>query len=300
MNSKAPLAVVILTYNVKALLVDCLNSVYEDPESKNWQVIVVDNASSDGTADEIKKKFKQVKLIENKENIGFAAGNNLALPFINSEHVLFLNPDTLVLDRAISKSLKFFSTQSEVGALTCRVDLPDSRLDYSCHRGLPTPWNSLMYFSGLAKRFPHYKFFASYTATYQDLSKPHEIECGSGTFFMVKWEAGQGVGWWDQDYWWNGEDIEFCYQLRSSGWKIYFYPDAKIIHYKSSSSGLWSTAKVKVDNETKIRSAKAAAQAMRIFYKKHYSGPLVWVVGKGIDMLEKRRLEKIEKGLKYE
>jgi hypothetical protein len=149
----------------------------------------------------------------------------------------------------------------------------------------------------LAKLFPHWGFVSGYTASHLDLKVPHEIECGNGTFFLVKWEAGQQVGWWDKDYFWNGEDVEFCYCLKEKGWKIYFYPESQIIHYKGSSSGLWKTAKTKVSKETKIRSAKAGIAAMKIFYKKHYLNkyPVILrkVVELGISLLEKYRTVKI-------
>ena len=299
------LAVVILTCNVRELSISCLESIYKsEPEAKSWQIIVVDNASSDGTVGAVRKRFGKVGIIESPKNVGFAAGNNLAMRKIRAEYVLFLNPDTVVTPGAISKSVAFLALRPEVGSLTCRVDLPDRRLDYSCHRGFPTPWNALCYFGGLAKMFPKVKLFSGYTATYQDLSRPHEIDCGSGTFFLVRYEAGARVGWWDEDYMWNGEDIEFCFRLRQMGYHVYFYPEARIVHYKGSTSGLWSTAKKEVPLETKLRSAKWASQAMRIFYRKHYlaNTPKVvaWMIEKGIDALEKRRLAKLIAGQKYE
>lgn len=302
-RKKYELAIVILTYNVKELLVDCLQSVMAGKTKKdNWQIIVADNASSDGSREEIAKKFPEVKYIYSEKNLGFAGGNDLVMPEVSAEYVLFLNPDTVVIDKAISKSLEFIKTKPEIGALTCRVDFPNGQLDYSCHRGLPTPWNALCYFSGLAKLFPKWGLVSGYTATHLNLKTIHEIECGNGTFFLVRWTAGQQVGWWDKDYFWNGEDVEFCFSLREKGWKIFFYPEAKIIHYKGSSSGLWKTAKKVVPLEVKMRAAKAGISAMRIFYEKHYLKKSPWVmrklVGTGITLLESYRLAKIKMELK--
>lgn len=304
-SETAELSIVILNYNVKNLLLNCLESIFQSKgKLDRWQVIVVDNASSDGSVGAVRKKYPEVEVIENKSNLGFAAGNNQAIPLISAPVILFLNPDTIVVDHAIQKSLEVLLSNPEYGAITCKVELPDGRLDYSCHRGFPTPWNSLMFFTGLAKIFSASSIFAGYTASYLDVKIAHEIDCISGTFLMVRRIAGEQIGFWDKDYFFNGEDIEFCFRLRERGWKIYFYPDVKIIHYKGSSSGLWQTSATRVGKETKLTAATHAASAMRIFYKKHYYKkypPLfrdfvLW----GIKVLEHYRKFKIATGLKYE
>jgi GT2 family glycosyltransferase len=305
MSTKNPeLSVVILSFNVKELLINCLQSLFDNKSSEDhWQVIVVDNNSADGSLEEAKKQFPEIEPYQTGANLGFARGNNYAVPYIKGEFVLFLNPDTLVVKDVIQKSLEFMRADEKVGALTCRVEFPDKRLDYSCHRGFPTPWNSFSYFSGLSKFFPKSPVFSGYAATYLDINTTHEIDCGSGTFLMVKTDVGKKIGFWDQDYFWNGEDIEFFYRVKELGYKNYYFAEGKIIHFKGSSSGLWSTAKVKVPKETKIRSARHASEAMKIFYKKHYykKYPVVvrdLILG-GISLLEKYRLFKINMGLKY-
>jgi GT2 family glycosyltransferase len=193
--------------------------------------------------------------------------------------------------------LEYLLSNPDIGALTCRVELPNGKLDYSCHRGFPTPWNSLMFFSGMSKIFPHSPIFAKYTATFLDIRKIHEIDCLTGAFLMVRKIAGNQIGWWDKDYFWNGEDIEFCYSLREKGWKIYFYPEVKIIHYKGSSSGLWKTAASEVEKEKRLKAVGHATSAMRIFYMKHYykKYPLFVrdLILTGIKMLEHYRKAKL-------
>lgn len=316
------LSIIILNYNVKELLLKCLESIFQNKTKEDkWQVIVVDNASSDGSVEAVREKYEiasspstnaqgsrndrdVVELIESKENLGFAAGNNLGVKKAISPVILFLNPDTVIVDHAIQKTLEVLLSNPDFGAITCRVELPNGRMDYSCHRGFPTPWNSLAHFSGLAELFPHSRFFAGYSATYLDVNKEHEVDCVSGTFLMVRKIAGEQIGFWDKDYFFNGEDIEFCYRLREKGWKIYYFPEEKIIHYKGSSSGLWQTSAVKVEKRTRMIAATHAASAMRIFYKKHYYKnypPLFrdFVLG-GIKILEHYRKFKIITGLKYE
>lgn len=299
------LSIIILNFNVKDLLINCLDSIFESRGKLDlWQVIVVDNASSDGSVEAVKDRFPQVEPIENETNLGFAAGNNVGVKYAEAPVILFLNPDTVIKDHAIQKSLEVLLSDPDIGALSCKVELPDGRLDYSCHRGFPTPWNSFAYFTGLAKMFPASPLFAGYNASYLDTSKPHEIDCISGTFLMVRRIAGEQIGFWDKDYFFNGEDIELCFRLREKGWKIYYYPDVKITHFKGSSSGLWRTSATKVEKATKLTAATHAASAMRIFYKKHYYKKyppifrdfVLW----GIKLLEHYRKFKILAGLRYE
>lgn len=310
MSESPNLSIIILNYNVKDLLLNCLESIFKNKkDSDKWQVIVVDNASEDGSLEAVKQLRSHMssgntfELVENKENLGYAAGNNEGVKKVKAPVVLFLNPDTVVVDGVISKSLKYLESNPDIGALSCRVELPDGSLDYSSHRGFPTPWNSFCYFSGLAKLFPHSPFFAGYAATYLDTSKTHEVDCVSGSFLMVRKMAGDQISWWDNDYFFNGEDIEFCYCLKEKGWKIYFYPEVKIIHFKGSSSGLWNMAASEVSHEVKMKSATHAASAMRIFYMKHYYKKylpvfrdfILW----GITILEQYRKFKIRMGMRY-
>mgnify|MGYP001570445755 CR=1 FL=1 len=292
------LSIVILNYNVKELLLNCLQSIFKNKGKENWQIIVVDNASSDGSVEAVKEKYEiasspsaprnddVVELVENKSNLGFSAGNNAGVKKAKAPVVLFLNPDTVVVDGAIQKSLAYLLSNPDIGALTCRVELPDGKMDYSCHRGFPTPWNAFAYFSGLSKLFPHFPIFSGYTASHLDINNTHEIDCLTGAFLMVRKIAGDQINWWDTDYFWNGEDIEFCYSLKEKGWKIFFYADAKIIHYKGSSAG-----------KEKARTISHGASAMRIFYRKHYyeKYPPIFrdLILAGIKLLEHYRKAKL-------
>lgn len=281
------LSIIILNYNVCELLVNCLDSMFKSKtKDDKWQVIVVDNASSDDSVESVRKKFPQVEVIANEKNLGFSAGNNVGVKKAKAPVVLFLNPDTIILGQAIQKSYQYLISSPDIGALTCKVELGNGKLDYSSHRGFPTPWNSLMYFTGVSKIFPHSPIFSGYAATYLDTSKTHEIDCLTGAFLMVKKIAGVQINWWNTDYFWNGEDIEFCFSLKEKGWKIFFYADEKIIHYKGSSAG-----------KEKSKTTTHGIDAMRIFYKKHYYKkypPILRdLILLGIKTLEKYRKAKI-------
>ena len=282
------LSIVILNYNVRDLLLKCLESIFKSKKpTDKWQIIVVDNASSDGSVEKVEEIYgNRVEIIRNSKNLGFSAGNNVGVKKVKAPVVLFLNPDTVVVDGVIQKSLEYLLGNPDIGALTCRVELPNGKLDYSCHRGFPTPWNSFAYFSGLSKLFPHSPLFAGYTATHLDTRTTHEIDCLTGAFLMVRKIAGDQIHWWDSDYFWNGEDIEFCYQLKQKGWKIFYYPEVRIIHYKGASA-----------KKEKSVTVSHGASAMRIFYKKHFYNkypPIIrdLILG-GIKILEHYRKAKL-------
>ena len=298
------LDIVINTHNVRDLVVESIASIYKQKgKTDDWRLIVVDMASNDGTKELVQEKFPEVDVVASKNNLGFAKGNNLARKLVNAEYVLFLNPDTKIVGKVIQNTIRVLDERKDIGAVGCRVMLPNGKLDYSCHRGLPTIWNTLSYWSGLAKIFPKSKFFAGYTATYLDYHYSHEIECISGTYLLIRKKVLDKVEWWDEDYFWNGEDIEMCFRIKKLGGKIWYEAGEEILHYKGSSSGLWSTAKVGVPKETRVRSAKSAAYAMRIFIRKHWRelgpAPIIAIVWLGVWLLEKYRLAKLKVGLKY-
>ncbi|MBU3957135.1 glycosyltransferase family 2 protein [Patescibacteria group bacterium] len=297
MAKKVNLSVIILNYNTKDLLKNCLNKVKKaERDSYLCETIVVDNASTDGSPEMVKKEFKWVKLIVNKRNLGFAAGNNKGINKASGCYLLLLNPDTLVQPDTLKVVVDFMEKHSGVGAATCRIELPDGRLDYSCHRGFPTPWNAFAYFSGLANIFPKIKIFTGYTLTHLPLNKTHSIDAGCGAFLMIRRQAGEEVNWLDEDYYWYGEDLDFCYRLKQKGWQIMFVPETKIIHYKGAASGIkkHSQTITTATKKTKIRAIRSSTEVMRVFFKKHYQKRyprfIYWLVMFGINLLEKIRL----------
>ena len=296
---KPDLSIIILNYNTKDFLEDCLSSIRKAKTDRfRFEIIVVDNASTDGSPQMVKKQFPKIKLVANKKNLGFAAGNNLGVKKAKGRYLLFLNPDTIVRPNTFEEMIKFMDNHPDAGAATCKIELPNGKLDEACHRGFPTPWNAFCHFSGLEKLFPKSKIFASYTLGWNDLNKTHQIDAGVGAFLMVRREVGDEVGWWDEDYFWYGEDLDFCYRIKEKGWKIYYVPKVKIIHYKGVSSGIRKESKKisTASRETKIRSAKMSTEVMRIFYQKHcqdkYPKIINWLVFQGINFLEKLRVLK--------
>lgn len=302
MNSR--LDIVIVTHNVRDLVINCISSIYKQKAKfDSWRVIVADMASGDDTVEAVKKRFPEVNTVASKVNLGFAKGNNLARRIVKSKYVLFLNPDTIVEGKVIQNTIAKLERRRDVGAVGCKVLLPGGKLDYSCHRGLPTIWNTLSYWSGLSRLFPKSKLFSGYTATYLDYHESHEIDCISGTYMLIRKKILDKVGWWDEDYWWNGEDIEMCWRLKKLGLKIWYEAGEEILHFKGSSSGLWPSAKVSVPKEKKIQMARSAAKVMHIFVRKHWRElgplPLIALVWVGVWLLEKYRMMKLKLGMKY-
>lgn len=297
------LSIVILNYNACQYLKRCVESIINsDLHGIKFEIILVDNASTDDSKDVIKELKKENKNIEfhfNKENLGFSRGNNSAVSKTSGKYVLFLNPDTFVENNALKQIYDYMEDNSKVGVCCPRLDLPDGTLTSASHRGFPTPWNAITHFSGLRRLFPYSKIFAGYTMGWKLKSnKPHEVDAISGGFFFVRRSAAEEVGWWDEDYFMYGEDIDFCYRLKQKGWKVMFLPQISVLHYHGVSSGIkeHSESISTANRATRLRAARASADAMRIFYNKHYVNKypalVNWFVLKGIDLLQKRRLSK--------
>jgi len=279
------LSVIILNYNTKDLLRDCLKSVISD---KRIEIIVVDNASTDGSAEMVKKEFPQVELIVSKKNLGFAAGNNLALKKASGKYILFLNSDAQVKPETFKKMIAFMESDPQIGASTAKTMLFSGRMDPDCHRGFPTPWASVCYFLGLERLFPKSRFFGQYHKFYLDLNKPHEIDAGFGTFMVVRAEVLKQVGNWDENYFFYGEDLDLFYRIKKAGWRVMFYPEPLVMHHKGASSGLRTESKevTRASREIRIKTAKTSIKAMEIFYKKFYKDKYpfwaTWLVLLGI------------------
>jgi len=300
MNKKVDLSIIIVNFNTKDFLRECLNSLKRSQIKYSLEIFVVDNASKDNSAKMVKKEFPEVKLIENKDNLGFARANNQAIKKAHGRYILLLNPDTIVQKDTLQVMVDFMEKNQQTGAATCKIELPDGSLDQASHRGFPTVWNSLCYFSGLERTFPKIRFFSGYSLSYLLKGTIHEIDAGCGAFLMIRKKAGDEVAWLDEDYFWYGEDLDFCYRLKQKGWQIVFIPLVKIIHYKGVASGIKKhSQKVSTaDKKTKEKAVKASIEVMRIFFNKHYQHKYPKFIYKitllGISLLEKIRLLKLK------
>lgn len=274
------LSIVIVSYNTKDFLIKCIQSIEETGKDFTYEIIVVDNASGDESVELVKEKFKDVILIANKENLGFSKANNVGIKKASGRYILFLNSDTVVYPITLKTMIDFMDSHKDAGASTCRLQMPSGKIDDASHRGFPTPWNAFCHFSGLSKIFPKTHLFGGYNLTYLDFDKTHEIDALAGAFMLVRRSAGEKAGWWDEDYFFYGEDLDFCYMLKQKGLKIYYVPEVSILHYKGVSGGIKKNSQSlsTASKNTKKRSTYQRFRAMRIFYKKHYEQKYPWLV----------------------
>lgn len=265
------LSIVIVSYNTKNILLDCINSINQSDIDKSiLEIIIVDNGSNDGTLEliqELKKNIK-IKLIKNERNIGFGAANNKGIRQALGEYILLLNSDILLEKDTLSKQLRFAQENPIYVASTCKLILSNNKIDPACHRGFPTVWASLTYFSKLEKLLPKTKLFGQYHQGWKNLEAVHEVDAISGAFFWIKKEILQQVGLFDEGFFMYGEDLDLCLRLRQKKYKIAFYPQNTALHLKGKSG------RNKIEVENLDNTSKAINyhfyNAMWLFYQKHY------------------------------
>ncbi len=254
------LSIVIVNYNVKYFLEQCLHSVEKAMTPIESEVFVVDNNSVDGSNEMVRSKFPWVKLIANNENVGFSCANNQAIKIAAGEYILLLNPDTVVEHDTLIKCVNFMDRQKDAGGLGIKmVDgkgkfLPESK------RGLPTPDVAFYKIFGLSYLFPKSKLFGKYHLSYLDNDKIHEVEILSGAFMMLRKETLDKIGLLDETFFMYGEDIDLSYRIIKAGYKNYYFPEARIIHYKGEST-----------KKSSINYVFVFYNAMIIFARKHFS-----------------------------
>ncbi|MFC1710109.1 glycosyltransferase family 2 protein [Patescibacteria group bacterium] len=264
------LSVIILSHNTKTLLNDCLTSLRKVGKEVDFEIIVSDNASTDGSVEMIEKDYPEVILIRNKSNLGFAKGNNKARKYCKSKYVLLLNSDTIVYKNTLKETINYLDINKDVGAATCKIILPNNRLDKDARRSFITPWIGLTHlFLRLDKIFPESKIFAKYWYGYISPDKTHEVDAIQGAFFLTRKKILDKLGWLDEDYFLDGEDLDLCFKIKRDGWKIYYYPKVSIMHMKGATKGkVESETKSKVSLKNRLRFRLSGVNSMEIFYKK--------------------------------
>lgn len=286
------LSIIIVNFNSGDFLFNCLKSLDEVKDEAGINILVVDNASMDDSLEKAEGKFDNIIYIKNSQNLGFGRANNIALKKINSEYILLLNPDTQLKKGTISYMLSFMEENKDAGAATCRVLLSNGKIDLTAHRGFPTPWASFKYYFLKDDNLYHLKN--------RDFKNPHEVDAITGAFFLTRKSVLEKVGFFDEDYFLYGEDIDLCFRMKEKGFKVFYVPEVEILHNKGISSGLkrHSQSIATADIETRKKSLDAFYNAMKIFYRKHYEKvyPTIinWLVYLGINLkwwLAKRKME---------
>jgi len=254
------LSVIIVNYNVKYFLDQCLHSVEKAIKNINTEVFVVDNNSVDGSCQMIEDKYKWVKLIKNKKNTGFSKANNQAIKLANGEYILLLNPDTLVEEDTFEKVCNFMDSHPDAGGLGVKMIDGKGKFLPESKRGLPTPAAAFYKIFGISKLFPKSKTFSKYHLGYLDKEKIHKIDVLSGAFMLMRKTVLDKIGYLDETFFMYGEDIDLSYRITKAGYNNYYFPETTIIHYKGESTKKGSVNYVMI-----------FYKAMIIFAKKHFS-----------------------------
>jgi GT2 family glycosyltransferase len=246
------LSICIVTLNACNYLRDCLNSIVNpthqvdrnlvpgdpsqnhgtiDPKTLEIELIIVDNGSTDETAKMLQQEFPHARLIQNNQNDGFARPINQALRLSTGQYMLLLNPDTIVLPNALDRLVEFLAAHPEVGICGPKVLNRDGTLQKACRRGVSRPWAAFSYFSGLSSLYPHSKFFGGYLLNYMDENATHEVDGISGSCMLIRRQVIEQIGYLDERFFAYQEDADYCFQAKKAGWKIFYLPTAKIIHF---------------------------------------------------------------------
>lgn len=266
------LGIVIVNWNTRDLLRDCLRSV-EQSVGVTYRVVVVDNASTDGSAEMVCAGFPRVELIENADNRGYPAANNQGLRRLGFErggpddaprYALALNPDTVLPPDALREMVGYMDADPRVGVAGPKLVLLDGSLDLACRRSFPTPEISFYRMIGLSRLFPRSRRFGRYNLTYLDPDVETEVDSVVGAFMMVRREAIQRVGLFDETFFMYGEDLDWAYRIKQAGWTVKYNPRVTVTHVKRAAS------------RQSRRAQQEFYRAMLIFYRKHYRPTTPW------------------------
>jgi N-acetylglucosaminyl-diphospho-decaprenol L-rhamnosyltransferase len=296
------IAIVIVSYNVRDMLRDCLRSLGAAAVRAKLDVWVVDNASRDGSAEMVRAEFPSVHLIAAPRNGGYAYANNLALRqlleardgrpetgdedapspvsgLLPLDYVLLLNPDTVVPPGALDALADFMAAHPAVGVCGPKLLLADGSLDMACRRSFPTPEVAFYRMVGLSKLFPHSPRFGRYNMSFLDPDVQTEVDAVVGACMLVRAEVVREVGLLDEAYFMYGEDLDWAYRIKQYGWQVMYVPSVVVHHFKRASS-----------RQRPFRSIRAFYDAMRVFHRKHYAtttpAPLNWLIEAGITLKE--------------
>lgn len=224
------LSLCIVTYKVRDLLRDCLDSIACTLAGLTYEIIVVDNHSQDGTREMLEQSYPGVIFSENAQNEGYTRPMNQALRRGRGRYLVQLNPDTILEHGAMSQLVRFMEAHPKAGICTPKVLNRDRSLQKQCRRSAARPWDTFTYFSGLAKRYPKNPRYAGYLMTYLDEDQVNEVEAVSGSCMFIRRAVVEQIGYLDEQFFAYQEDADFCFRARQAGWKIYYVPQAQIVH----------------------------------------------------------------------
>jgi GT2 family glycosyltransferase len=230
-SKSAELSICIVSLQAREYLRACLDSIYNNPPGISFEVIVVDNHSTDGTQVMVKTEYPQVQLIENIENLGYTAPMNQALQAAKGTFLMQLNPDTVVFPQAIDTLLVFMDAHPDVGICGPKVLNRDGSLQKQCRRGESRPWAVISYFLGLARLFPRSKLFGEYLMNYKVEDETHAVAGVSGSCMLIRRALVDQIGYLDERFFAYQEDVDYCFRAWQAGWQVFYVPTAQVTHF---------------------------------------------------------------------
>jgi len=265
--------IIIVNWNTRDLLRDCLKSIAASEGDLSYRVVVVDNASPDGSADMVRQEFPDVDLIASQSNDGYTVANNKGLRLLGFDqagsdmaprYALVLNPDTVLPPNALCEMVAYMDADPTIGVAGPKLVMLDGNLDLACRRSFPSPEISFYRMVGLSKLFPRSRRFGRYNLTYLDPDIETEVDSVVGAFMLIRREAIQRVGLFDETFFMYGEDLDWAYRIKQAGWKVMYNPRVQVTHVKRAAS------------RQSRRAQREFYRAMLIFYRKHYRATTPW------------------------
>jgi hypothetical protein len=268
--ARAQVSVCIVSWNVRDDLLTCLDSLRAGGAGLSTEIIVVDNASTDGTVEAIRQRVPEVQLIGNEDNRGFAAASNQALAAATGDFLLLLNPDTIVPPGGFAELDRFARDHPEAGLIGPKLVNPDGTLQHSCRR-FPTPMAALFRHTILGRLFPHNRWSAEYVMAEWDHVTPREVDWVSGACMLVRRESYERVGPLDEGFFWGSEDVDYCFRAHRAGWQVLYTPQPVVVHKVGAST-----------NQVPVRTFVRFHRSMYRLYRKHFArtvfdAALIWL-----------------------
>jgi GT2 family glycosyltransferase len=262
-STSVDISVVIVAWNARRYLELCLDSLVKAPPRRSMEIVVVDNASTDGSVEMVEGKFPSVKLIKSSENLGFAKGNNVAIRQCQGRYIALVNPDVIVFPGCLDALADFLDRNPKVGNVGPKVLNPDMSMQSTCRR-FPTLWNNLCMATGLSARFKNSRFLAGEHMFYFPHDRTLAVDVLVGCFSMIRREAFDDVGLLDEGLFMYGDDVDWCRRARNAGWEVVFHPGGRAIHDRG-----------KITAPYPVRFAVAQQRSVLYYWSKHHG---IWGV----------------------
>ena len=256
------LSIVIVNWNTRDYLLGALDSIYRNPPSLEFETIVMDNDSADGSAGAVRDDYPHVRLIANEENAGYARGNNQGIHISQGEFVLLLNPDVVLPHGGLEKAVHVLRGRQDVGALGVRLVNPDGSVQRSV-RGFPNPLSVLFEAVGLSRLFTRSRLFSAYRMDWFTYDREAEVDQPMGTFLLIRRQALEEVGSLDERFPIFFNEVDWCFRAKRAGWRILFTPEVEVVHYGGGST-----------RQVSAQMAWESRNGLLAFYRKHYRSPL--------------------------